>query len=1668
MGALGNIVGSAYVSDSQSFTLLSSSVSSGLYITGSGSITATTNSSINGYNGVNITANSNLSVNSITSANGSVLLESNTGSITVVPGNSINIKGTAFLFANTDINVNSITSTNGQINLATTNGSITQSSGSTLNGYNGVDENANNGLTASTVLSLNNSIYLTSKTGALNVLANSLIESGRSTVTLNAASITNGSINIGANVTITGLVTTAPTNNNEVILAIGSIPTTGTNTTIPANVVVNKFASGQAYFGTNNITAASPNNTINVNGTNVLFSGASSTTPIKLGGGDIINASLQIILTSLDLTQSAVTSNIVSLQPGILGGTLIVNGSGVATGGDIIVNPFFVNTSNLSALNIPANVTLQLNNYTLVNSLEVNLSSTSTTLAATVNGTEEFTTTGGSSQAIMLVTGSNINPNLTIGSTGSLTSDGSLSINITNNNTGTGTFNPNGLVNNGSILSKNDLDINIFNANTVNTSNLNNNAIITSSNGNVNLTINNAGAITQNTGTTASINGNSVNFISSSGNIGSGSIGSSYVNVNTTNLSVNSQANVYINDLTTSTLNLNASNLGSLTFDLISANNININGAIDFNSGSGSFVGTLNLTANTNGNITATALNSNYLITSKTTSFTTNGGNIGSSSIPINLNAENISFNTGGKTGSAYAFDNFNTNNIDINKVSVGTAASDTFALYSTQSSGNSIINTSGSPITAPNIVLASQNNPIGSSITPFTVNSNNVTISAPNSNVYVNDNASGTINFVNTSLAGLNLTNSATTGTGGLYQFTDTNTGTSNLVTTTNSFLTANSITLKSDTTTTANLGSSTQAFNVNTSNLSLLVPGSAYINNTSANINLNAITLSATGILSLTSLGQVNVNSALALGSSTGSGTITLIATGNITQTLATDSITAGNINLTANNGSILTSANVLANTIFFTTTQAGAITINSNVGLSTSNVSFDAQGTGYITTGANGTIIGNSLSLVANDGEVGFNGNGLITSANNIVFSAGLSVGINNTSASLNLGASGTNANLYIYQSGNLTASGLITAPVLGLYSFNGTTGIGTASNIIQVSAHNIAFESLATGSSVYVNDTYAGITILQQSQASLNAGTSGTGGVFKLTTAGPMSIYAQIDQGGIITAGSISAQIVAIQTLSGYGLYNDANINSNDFIFLTASQTGYIAQANTNAIMSAPNIALVSGGGLIGGAANSYLLLNSAKVAASTQGNGSYVNIYDEAATSGIVGGQSGSYFTFNTNGNLNVYGSIATGANATGGNMTLSGNGIIDLGVTAGIHLTTNNGFINIQDNNSSAGSIKLASSDYVYTNTNATTAGYVVFNIGTYNATNTTNPNPGDITVTTSGGANVYFGNNGISATSNGNVLNAKGQSIIFNTGSLPSSAITLNGNVSITADPPVLATLVSTNTVNSPVANYLINNNISFGSNSLFTNPIYIGNTLDNQQATTQLMYSPSSKIDSSNTGNDNINSISQNNSIEAIAYNCNVLVNDTNNVNYGRNFNVGSNLIIAKSDLNYKVNKLTNLSIKGGAVVLLINNGLSTSIYNLHDNHGKSVLVKINNQTINVKPGSYLGLSLQNHNFASLNPLPSVGYRNLSSRSISNITIHTGDYSILSLITAVKPIKNLFYTSNHELKHIASQILKTASVINSTTVSKGVYTQVTKPQFTAFKKPSSNFASY
>ena len=1132
-----------------------------------------------------------------------------------------------------------------------------------------------------------------------------------------------------------------------------------------------------------------------------------------------------------------------------------------------------------------------------------------------------------------------------------------------------------------------------------------------------------------------------VSLTSGSGNIGStGVVGSQAIQTDAINVNANTTGNVYVSDNNTVMVNLGVSSGNSFNVTATGSNaNLNVNGVVSATN--------VNLITTNNGNI---IIDANI------------GGVTGdANSVMLNANGSGAISEVLGTPPSA----SINATTLtmvsgsgNIGNVGTGTQAINTDATnLSANTTGN--VNVIDSNVSNVNL-NASTGNVFTLTASGSNTNLNVLGALAANT-VNLNTTTNGNINIANViSAAALNDANTinlTANGSGNIV----------NQVNSSNPRLLAQNVNLVSGT---GNIGSTgvTGASSINTDALIFTVntAGNAYVTDTNS--------------------------PAATIGNSTANNFVVNTTT-NGANIQVSGTVNAAAVDFTTNSGNIITTGNMnISNAVNFNTNGSGGITINSKVGSSTSNDTLTSSNYGYIVSGTKGLLIGNALSLVSNLGEIGYGVGGLtpfMTQANNLVFSAALSVGIYNNSNSLNIAASGSGANLYVENTGGITASGMISAPVLGLYSFGGS-GVGSSSNIIQVNAVNIGMQALGAGGNVYVNDTYAGSTVLQASQAS---------NILKLDTAGPLTIYALINQGGVVSPGIIGGSIIAIQTLSGYGIYNAANIVANDFIFLTASQNGYIAEPLTGALMYAPNVSLVSGGGAIGaGPVGSRLLVNSANVSASTQGLNSFVNIYDEAANSGIVGGQSGSYFTFNTNGNVNIYGGIGTGAGAgaNGGAINITANGILNVGVNGtGIPVTTNNGPIVVIDNNPNAGAINFAKGDFVYTNTAVGNPGYIVFNVGPYAQTNTVNPNPANISATSSGGATIFYGVHGIAAPVGGNVLNAKGQSIVFNTSNLPASAITLGGNVSIIADPPVATSAVAAIQNNIATANgYTESANTQATNNNQS-----VVNVLDNNQATMNTSNSNNNIQDNENnetrylSNNDDNSELVDNASlIMPIAYNhesqsltaeainanngftvSNVANGQTSGLTFtagsynNANLGQGSAIIRATHDMVVTLGQIkpVKLSLKRGAIVLAIANGGVVSIFNLHDNAAGSVVVKANGiKAITLAPGRHVSVASAHQaiDFAYINQVRKIGYRGIKANTSNGVATYVSDFSIPSAISVVKPLKAMFRSNDKQVKALANQLLKTSVVVTQSTSGSGVYEQVAKPKLTAMRQIS------
>ena len=1197
------------------------------------------------------------------------------------------------------------------------------------------------------------------------------------------------------------------------------------------------------------------------------------------------------------------------------------------------------------------------------------------------------------------------------------------------------------------------------------------------------------------------IDANTLNIASASAALGTSS---NFANVNVSNLTLNlTSQSVFINDNVAS-ITINNSSFGNGNEFVMNATNRASIIAINGNISAGPDLGTgfISITTGSGG---ITTNSSSYVLTASEITFNTSGGNLGSSSQSLNLDTTNLSVNTlnnSSTTGNAYINDSA-TPSVNLNNTSVGdsntfnlttagpiviigtiTAGNETGtgSIYLNDHSNGSITANQGGQLVAGSITLSTYGGDIGAygtgnlNCASSTLAYSTLSNSATTGNVYIDDTNTASVNLTQ-GLAGIN--NNTTLNFAGSLQIetnvsngTPSNGGFTNITAANNITQSANAgVTARIVELTAANglIGSKSQSVDYNCTDFTITTSttntGYSYVSNLYNNCNLG-----------FSNAGNVNL---------TTSGTITMVFGNNF-----------NNLNLsTQNNGSIDVSGSQTVNGIANLTANGsgniesvqgggivGYIKTPDLAGFSSTVLNPQGSALGSnkpispILNGNYGILFANTGNLATTSGSIGSSSQFFQTELSNLTTSTPGATEVINGSNALNVGNSNSNGTYALITYGDLTGSGTITASVLGLYSINGTTGIGNSNSVIKIDAPNIGMQGFNASSSVYINDTYSDSTILQA---------SGAGDIFKLTTAGPLTIYGGVTVNGSTSQTDITGSIIAIQTLSGYGIYSDTNINASNFIFLTASGNGYIAESvANNSIMTAPNIAVVSGGGPIGnGAAGATLLLNSGLVAASTVGLNNFVNITDTASNSAIFGAQSGSYFTFKANSDLNVNGSIATGAGsqANGGSIDLTANGKINLGNNGSISITANNGSISVQNNDASSGSINLYNGDNILTNVPVNSPGYIVFNIGSYSQTNTTNPNPNAITVESSGGASVYFGANGINATSNGNILNAKGQDIVFNTGSLSPSAINLGGNVTIIADPPILTVnsfktdsvgtniyVLTSSSDNLSLQNTSLNSSLNILDNNLAG--LNTQNSLINQTQGINLNPKVDNKSDNSLATAQKMAVFlpivfKQSHSMDSIAY------NNVAKQNNGKNLVLEnrSALILADTNLEIKLGRINPVyvKLKPGALVLLVSHDNINSVYNLHDKSANSVSVTANKNnlasslTVILSPGKQLTLdsALTNFGFSYANPMPKIAYRNIVSSQLINQVVYQSDFSILSAINSIKPLKEVFKSDNIALKALAKDILKTMVVVMQTTSFKGNYELAAKPILSACK---------
>lgn len=383
------VVGAAVLNSSVSGNItattlkISNTAASPLAVTNSGTISAST---------INLTAsNQDVTVVSTGSLNGAVTLNGNTVSLTAA-----NLTGSL-----SGIAANSFTAT-------VTSGGLTLGDTSAMNG----------------------SLTATVAGGTLNVAAGKTLYATEGDITLLNTDTLFGSISIGTGATL--MSSTTGTTLGQILVAIGSVPATPDPGSLPSNFTQTLTNGGTIFYGVRGITSNAPTNVAKVNQGRIVFStGALDPGAITLNGNVNLYSYRNIpLLTSLDLSNGTNAAALKALQTaGRLGGSLTLNGSNVATGGDIILLPFNYRNA-ISSISVPANVTVTNEAFHPNNAINVSITAASTTKQVLVNGTFRFLSANNPSNGIINVTTNQANVPLQINSTGTMTTDGTLTANV--------------------------------------------------------------------------------------------------------------------------------------------------------------------------------------------------------------------------------------------------------------------------------------------------------------------------------------------------------------------------------------------------------------------------------------------------------------------------------------------------------------------------------------------------------------------------------------------------------------------------------------------------------------------------------------------------------------------------------------------------------------------------------------------------------------------------------------------------------------------------------------------------------------------------------------------------------------------------------------------------------------------------------------------------------------------------------------------------------------------------------------------------------------------------------------------------------------------------------------------------------------------------------------
>lgn len=150
-----------------------------------------------------------------------------------------------------------------------------------------------------------------------------------------------------------------------------------------------------------------------------------------------------------------------------------------------------------------------------------------------------------------------------------------------------------------------------------------------------------------------------------------------------------------------------------------------------------------------------------------------------------------------------------------------------------------------------------------------------------------------------------------------------------------------------------------------------------------------------------------------------------------------------------------------------------------------------------------------------------------------------------------------------------------------------------------------------------------------------------------------------------------------------------------------------------------------------------------------------------------------------------------------------------------------------------------------------------------------------------------------------------------------------------------------------------------------------------------------------------------------------------------------------------------------LGEISIGAGSIVCILKPEPGViSIYDLHDDGGKRVSVKIGSEILTLSPGKQVTLSNQTKQelaFEKITPGRRIAYRKLQQRDLESGTkVYSSEFSIPSAMLHIRPLQRMLLSDNKDDRKIADQLIKNFVILDDLFNESEPYKMPIRPELT------------